>query len=329
MQRRGSIVFIVLNVVITAIVALVIINAFGNQGTQQAPIQVVTVEVRVTNTPNPNITPQVIIITATPPPGSIGVLPTGIIPTVEGGGEAVTPAVTFDAQAIGVALGTDSGLQGTATALPPNCILHVVQSGDTPFGIAEQYGADGFALMEVNGLNDETASLMQVGDVLIVPLEGCPLTAADVVVEAASADETTVTDEITAEVTAESTAEATVRPTLTLPPTAANAQVTIVEVVGVGDVTAEGIVIRNDGASLDIDGWTLSDADGNVYTFNRQTIYNRASIFLYTRSGTDTPVVKFWNRDTAVFQAGDVITLSDRNGAVQATFRVPSPVSLP
>src|SRR5690606_32275234 len=143
---------------------------------------------------------------------------------------------------------------------------HVLQSGDTPFGVAEQYGADGFALMEVNALTDETATLLQVGDILIVPLEGCPLTAEDVVAQSASAEEE-VTDEATEESTAEATAEATVRPTLTLPPTATNAQVSIVEVVGAGDVTREGVVIRNQGNSINLRDWTLSDADGNTYTF--------------------------------------------------------------
>jgi hypothetical protein len=327
MQRRGSIVFIVLNVVVTAVVALVVINAFGGgQGTQQSPVQVITVEVLVTSTVDPNATVPVRIITTTPLPGSIGALPTGIIPTV--GGDASTPLATIDAQALGVVIDENAALQGTATALPPNCILHVVQSGDTPFGIAEQYGADGFGLMEVNGLTEETAALLQVGDVLIVPLEGCPLTAADVAVQSA-VDEEVVTEEATVEATSESTAEPTIRATLTLPPTATNAQVSIVEVVSPGDVTAEGVVIRNLGNSINLQDWTLSDADGNTYTFGERLVFSNASITLFTRTGQDTPILLFWNRTSPVFAPGDVLTLADQNGVVQSTLRIPAPVSLP
>ena len=324
MQRRGSIVFIVLNVVVTAVVALIVINVFGGQSPQQAPVQVITVEVRITNTPDPNITPQVRIITATPLPGSIGALPTGILQ--ETPSEQSTPLVTLDAQAIGGALEGNTPLQGTATALPENCILHVLQPGDTPFGVAAEYGADGAALMEINGLTDETATLLQVGDVLIVPLEGCPLTAADVAVQSVVGEE--ATEEPFAEGTAETTAEATIRPTLTLPPTATNAQVSIVEVVGVGDVTSEGVVIRNLGNSINLKDWTLADADGNTYTFGERLVFSNASITLFTRTGQDTPILLFWNRNTAVFAPGDVLTLTDANGQVQSTYRVPAPVNL-
>jgi LysM repeat protein len=326
MQRRGSILFIILNLIVTAVVAFAVINFFGNQNPQSSPVQVITVEVRITNTPDPNATIPVRIVTATPLPGSIGLLPTGVLPqTAEA---PTTPLATLDAQAIGGALEGNTPLQGTATALPENCILHVLQSGDTPFGVAEQYGADGFALMEVNALTDETATLLQVGDILIVPLEGCPLTAEDVVAQSASAEEE-VTDEATEESTAEATAEATVRPTLTLPPTATNAQVSIVEVVGAGDVTREGVVIRNQGNSINLRDWTLSDADGNTYTFGERLVFSNASITLFTRTGQDTPILLFWNRSSPVFAPGDVVTLSDNNGVAQSTFRIPAPVNLP
>lgn len=326
MRRPAPLLFIIINVIVTLVVALAVVSLFSSQNPQQAPVQVITVEVRITNTPDPNSESRVVIITATPQPGTqaVAALPTGILDTPAA--DASLP-VTFDAEA----LSGDTPLQGTATALPANCILHVIQSGDTPFGLAQVYGADGFAIMELNGLTDETASALQIGDVLIVPLEGCPLTAADLPTTTPEAEETVESagGEVTEEATAESTAEATARATLTLPPTAANAQVEIVEAVGVGDITAEGISIRNVGNSINLSGWTLKDAEGNTYTFGERLVFSNASITLFTRVGQDTPILLFWNRNAAVLAAGDVLTLSDRNGVVQSTYRVPGTVELP
>lgn len=330
MQRRGSVIFIILNVIVTGIVAFIVVNVFSGQNPQTSPIQVVTVEVRITTTPDANSTPRVVIITATPLPGTPNsvVLPNDLLQTPDANS---TPLNTLDAQALGVALDGNTTLQGTATALPENCILHVLQSGDTPFGIAEQYGADGFAVMEVNGLNDETAALLQIGDVLIVPLEGCPLTAEDIATAVPTDEEGEVLSaDATEESTAESTAEPTIRPTLTLPPTAASAQVQIVQVVSPGDVTAEGISIRNNGESININGWTLTDSNENTYTFSERLLFSNASITLFTRTGQDTAIVAFWNRNSPIFtEPGNVLTLADQNGVVQSTYRVPASQDLP
>jgi murein DD-endopeptidase MepM/ murein hydrolase activator NlpD len=226
-------------------------------------------------------------------------------------------------------LGANAALQQTATALPANCILHTLESGDTPFGIAEIYGASGFDVMEINGLNDESATALQIGDVLIVPLEGCSLTRADV------APETTADAESAAESTAEATAETTgeaasARPTLTLPPTAVNAQVEIVSVLNPGDITAEGVEIRNRGGAVDLNGWTLSDGDDNTFTFPAQRVFTNAQITVFTRAGQNTPIALYWGQRAAVFgEPGDIVTLADANGVVQSTYRIAQPVNLP
>lgn len=325
MRRRSLIVFVILNVFISLAVAYGVITLLNPQGQQNTTQVVITVPILVTATTDPNFTPEVRIITATPLPGSIGLLPTGILETAA---SPSTPLATIDAAAISGALSGDTALQTTATNLPQNCILHVIADGDTPFGIAEQYGISGFDLMEVNGLTEETAGQLQIGQVLIVPLEGCPLTAADLATEAPTS-EAEETIEVTDEASSSVTPTATVRPTLTLPPTATNAQVEIVEVTGIGQINSEGIIIRNVGNNINMNGWTLSDADGNTYTFAERVLFSNGLISIFSRVGQDTAIALFWNRTSAVFAPGDVLTLKDDDGVVQSTYRVQSPVNLP
>lgn len=296
----------------------------GDSSGQPGPVvTVIQVPVIVTATTDPNATPLVIVVTATPLPGSVGALPTGILETDAPGRQATAP--TLDP----AVLGANAALQQTATALPENCILHTLEAGDTPFGIAEIYGANGFALMEINGLTEQAATNLQIGDVLIVPLEGCSLTRADIApadTGEAQSEETEAADETTEP---EATTEAA-PPTLTLAPTAVNAQVEIVNVLNPGDITAEGVEIRNRGGAVDLNGWTLTDGDGNTFTFPAQRVFTNAQITVFTRSGQNTPIALYWGQRAAVFgEPGDVVTLADANGVVQSTFRIEQPVNLP
>jgi len=335
MRRRSLITFIVLNVLITAAVIFAVSRLLNSNAPPPTTNQlVITVPILVTATTDPNAGPTIKIVTATPQPGTV-ILPTGILATSDG--SASQSVATIDANAVALNP-SDAQSQGVATtALPDKCILHTLADGDTPFGVAEQYGADPFKLMEVNGLNDETASLLQIGDTLIVPLEGCPLTG-PVTTPVPTLDETSSnTTEATAEVTAEATAEATegptatptLRPTLTLPPTATNAKVEIAEVIGAGQITSEGITIRNNGNNVNLKGWTIETSSGNVYTFAERILFSNGLVTIYSRVGQDTAIALFWNRTAPGFQPGDVVTLKDNTGKVQGSYRLPAPVTLP
>ena len=94
-------------------------------------------------------------------------------------------------------------------------------------------------------------------------------------------------------------------------------------VISPGNVTVEGIEIQNNGPVVNITGWTLTDAEGNEYTFGEQRLFTNGRVIVYTRTGTDTPSAKYWNRDTAVLSSGAALTLSDEDGTVQSTYVVP------
>jgi hypothetical protein len=331
MRRRSLFTFILLNILITAAVIFGV-NKFLSMNapppSTSQPVQLIPVI--VTATTDPNAGPTIKIVTATPQPGTV-ILPTGILATSDS--SSAQTVGTIDANAVALNSPGAQSPNGVSTVLPDKCILHTLAEGDTPFAVAEQYGADPFKLMEVNGLNDETASLLQIGDTLIVPLEGCPLTGPVTTPVPTLGDDAALSAENTPEATAEATegatATPTLRPTLTLPPTATNAKVEIAEVIGAGQITAEGITIRNNGNNVNLKGWTIETSGGNTYTFAERILFSNGLVTVYSRVGQDTAIALFWNRTQPGFQPGDVVTLKDNTGKVQGSYRLPAPVTLP
>jgi len=182
--------------------------------------------------------------------------------------------------------------------------------------------------MAVNGLDEETASLLQIGQVIIVPLPGCSLPTAVVSELDTATEEPTAGSPAPTTVAATETAVPTLKPTAsntptaTLPPTATNAQVEIVRVLSPGDINAEGVDIRNNGAVVDLTGWKLSTSSGTIYTFPQQRLFTGSVLTVYTRVGTDTPTAKFWGKDTALWTSGATLTLTDAAGHTQSTYIV-------
>jgi LysM repeat protein len=335
MRRRSLIFFLILNVIVSLSVVALALNVFDAQRERDQQPIVVTVPIILTATPDPNATVPVIILTATPMPGTV-ILPTGLIEEFSAAQTRV-PLPTID-EAL---LAQSQSLQGTATALPAGCILHEIQAGDTPFGVAERYGANGFELMAINGLDEIAASNLQIGQILIVPLEGCEagvqaLAATQTAAVATPEPTDTPTPEVTEAPTGTSTPTPTASPTTTLtptptptptttiPPTAANAQVEIVRVLNVGDVTGESVDIRNNGPVIDLSGWTLRSSDGSVFTFpDQRRLFQGSTITVFSRVGTDTAIALFWNRQEPVWTSGATATLIDAQGRAQSVFTIP------
>ncbi|MBK8027322.1 MAG: lamin tail domain-containing protein [Chloroflexi bacterium] len=329
-MRRVPIGYILLTVIVTLAVTFGAMTFINSRAPQSEPEQIViTVPILVTATPNPDASPQVIVVTATFLPGTPAVvsLPTGLLETASAN-SALTPrgpAATLDPT---IVAGGGELLASTAAALPPNCVLHTLAEGDTPFAVAEQYGVNGFDLLAVNGLTEETSVFLQIGETLIIPLEGCELTAAALeATEAATALPSNTPAPTgtppTATFTPSQSPTPSATPSATLPPTAVNAQVEIVRAVSPGALTSEGIEIRNNGAVIDLNEWTLRDGQGNVYTFPEQRLFQGGLVTVFTRTGDDTAIALFWDRDAAVLESGDTLTLTDNNGRVQSTYRVP------
>lgn len=334
-KRRRVLPLLIFNVIVSAVVMLGVLSFFCqgddclisfDQDSADRPVQLVTFEVKITTTPDPNVTEQIRIITATPMPGTPGVveIPDEVRDATPGAGAPVPtlPPESFN----------DLGLfQGDYEDLPQGCIPHTIGDGENPSLIAVQYDVSLFTLMAVNRLDEDDAFLLQVGDILIIPLEGCPVEAfidpnnGSDATEDTTGDETDTTDgtAVPGEETPELTPE--VPPTMTLAPTAVNAELEIIDVIGAGDITTEGVVIRNTGSSVvNFGGWMLSDGDGNTFIFPEdRRLFGNAGLTVNTRVGENTPILFFWGRDTAVFGPGDIIVLTDADGNVQASIRLP------
>jgi hypothetical protein len=208
-----------------------------------------------------------------------------------------TPAQLYAYATLDPTVLAESGdlLASTVTALPPNCVLHALKEGEFPGSVAEQYNVSVFDLLSVNGLTEESMIFLQIGQVLIIPLESCALVAPP-----------------------------TRTPLPTLPPTAVNSRMQIVTVENPGDVTAECVVIRNNGATVDLNNWSVRDSQGSRYTFQGQfLVFERGEVRLCSGVGGETPIRRQWGQQSAVWESGDTVVLSDGQGNAQATYSVP------
>ncbi|MDY6876069.1 MAG: LysM peptidoglycan-binding domain-containing protein [Chloroflexota bacterium] len=193
-----------------------------------------------------------------------------------------------------------------ASPTPPDTLVHTVQAGDTLGAIAQAYGISIGDLMAANGITDP--NVLHVGQTLVIPADSPPTPApgpsAQVPLEPSP---TTV-------------------PFPTSLPTSTPSSPPLVEigqVLGSGDLTAEVVIVRNRGGTASLEEWTLSDTEGNTFTFPALTIFTDAEVRVHSVAGSPTPSDLYWGRVTPVWNGGELITLRDRAGNVVDTYVVP------
>ena len=237
--------------------------------------------------------------------------------TSPGGGAAPSPTSSVEQAAVG-SLPASASLPSATEPVPaPQAsakpVVYVVQSGDTLSAIAVEFGVTVEEIVAANDLADP--DVLTLGQELKIPLsdssaqtEGSEPAAT---AETALATEPMPTPE---------------GPTPTPPPTPTPGGPPLVEVgqvLGSGTLAAEVVVIRNRGGACSLEGWTLSNGEGDVYTFPAVVLYTNAEVRLHTVSGADTPADLHWGRAEASWLAGGLITLRDARGAVVDTYIVP------
>lgn len=346
-RKRSNSLFLVINVVVSISVALLAILIFSATQTDEEPRARPTIVLVVTATPDPNqplsagelqstvdaqagtiaAQERTVIASANQAAvnaataevaqsngddGNSGVIPPqnpsandADLPTLD---PTLIPRVPSNPVAgSGGAETANTQTDEDATPVPDDgCERYFVQSGDTAGAIATRYGVTLADLYVLNGITDQT--ILQIGDELLIPSAGCepeiPPTATpsprptfNLTVNAPQATPTDIIVEV-------------------------DSDIEIVQVLNPGDITAEQVEIQNLGSEINLAGWTLSDEQGNIYSFSQVRLVPGSVIRVLTRSGNDTPGFLYWNLNTAVWEDGELVTLSDANDVPQAVYTV-------
>ncbi len=202
-------------------------------------------------------------------------------------------------QAVATAVPID--IAPTATPLPEGPLIHIVSAGETLGIIAEQYGVTVEEIVANNQLADAN-SIFQ-------------------------GQELTISDENQgSEAVAEEEAEvATATPLPTIAVQIGDTTFDISSISGVGDISAEQVLLVNIGANtVLLSGWTLSNDQGNTYTFEDVTLFgNGAGVTLHSGQGEKSPTDLYWGRESAAWSAGQILILRDDQGNLQTEKVVP------
>ncbi len=202
----------------------------------------------------------------------------------------------------------------TTTAAPtvpmpsptPGPLLHIVQPGETLASIAAAYGVPLAELIAVNHIQDP--NLIRAGQVLVIPGAWVPPAPAESPAPLPAGG---------------STPTPIRRPTLPALTPSGPPEVEIAGVLGAGDLVRESVRLRNRGGAISLEGWTLSDASGDRYTFPRLVLFPGQEITLHSGPGTSIPTDLYWNRAAPAWQSGELLTLRDAEGRLIDTYVVP------
>ena len=329
-RRRSGGVFLIVNIIVSLAVALVVIIGWTRlQEDDEPPRARPTLIVVYSPTPDPNQLlsaeqlqgtvdsqagtlvaleraatsaanqPQIVEIPSQQPGGNIPQQSTSDadLPTID---PELIPDLPPD---LVPGAGGDASLP--AEDVPEDgCERYFVASGDTASTIASRFNVGLSELFILNGMNDQT--VLQIGDELLIPGESCE---PEVPPTATPIPQPTFNLTIVA-------------PTATLAQVAPDSQVEIVRVLNPGDITAEQVEIQNLGGQINLLGWTLTDGQGNVYTFPDVRLVPGSVIRISTRSGTNTPGFLYWNQNSPVWELGESATLADAAGVPQSIVTV-------
>jgi len=321
MSRRSLLGFLFLNIIVTFATVFLIIKVYTSLAPQSTPKAAVPpLVMMITNTPDPRGAEKVFVIVTATPGSSFDASNAATTPDAANTGEA-TQSVntdnipTLDPALLPPSLGTVDAtalaLNGTSSAASANgCQSYTIKQGDTAGAIATVFGISVNDLMRANKLSDADLPRLQIGQVLTIPVNGCGLS----------------TEAPTETITPTKLVLPTPVPSATLAPTASQAQVDVTQVISPGDITAEGIELRNiSGGVIQMKGWTLTNSTGQKFTFPDYRMFPGGRVTIYTKAGTNTPIVLYWGQSRAAWGAdGEQVTVSDSKGEIQATYPVGS-----
>jgi LysM repeat protein len=230
-------------------------------------------------------------------------------PVLDQGVPATAPAENPPPEATSVTLTSDNGET-----------IYIVQPGDILSNIALQFDVPVADIVTANNLTNPDQ--LFVGQELVIPVGGLAAT------EPTAIPVTEATPEPVDNSSAPTATAGTIvepQPTATDELTPGVVIVQITEVIGVGDLADEAVSIANFGdRQVGLQGWTLSDQEGRIYTFGQVTLFGEgAAILVHTETGQDSASDLFWGLEEAVWSSGETVTLTNAEGTIEATFVIP------
>jgi LysM repeat protein len=217
-------------------------------------------------------------------------------------------------------------LPGETSAEPT---LYVVQSGDTLISIAGRFDVSLDDLMRANDLTDP--DYVQVGQQLVIPIGGLPPVTPTFTLVPTPTDTPLPFNPPTplpSDTAPPAEPAATVGPTPTPVPTlpsASSGEIRLaLNLLNAGDLANEAVQIVNQGPFVRLTGWTLSDEDGNVYSFPDFSLWGGGAINVHTEGGSNTTTDLYWGQPVPVWRPGELATLRDAQANVIVTYMVPT-----
>jgi LysM repeat protein len=199
----------------------------------------------------------------------------------------------------------------TPTSLP-EVIDYQVREGDTLGSIAVQFDVSVEDIMAVNEITDPNT--VYLGQILKIPTGELETEAVPTETQPLPTPSNTLPPPPTA----------VISPTPSTPSAGGGVIVEIVSVIAPGDLSNERVRISRSGdGELSLANWTLTDDDGNTYTFPQLFLYAGGAVDVHTQGGQDTVVDLYWGHAAAVWESGEQAILRDEQGVVRATYHVP------
>jgi LysM repeat protein len=216
------------------------------------------------------------------------------------------------------------------TNTPVEPTVYIVQAGDTLSSIARKFDVSLDNLLRANGLTDP--DYVQVGQELIIPIGGLP-PATPTFTPAPIPTDTPLPfnppTPLPSGTAPPAEPAATVGPTSTSVPTLTSAPENeirlVLQVLSAGDLANETMQIVNQGPFVRLTDWTLSDEEGNVYTFPDFSLWGGGAINIHTAAGPNTTTDLYWGQPAPVWNVGESVTLSDADGKIITTYTIPAP----
>jgi LysM repeat protein len=192
----------------------------------------------------------------------------------------------------------------TVTPTPGPSRKYIVQSGDTLSEIARKFDVSVNDLAAANKLSN--VDILSLGQELLIP--GSPLTPTPTLVPIPTSTRSPL-------------------PTIPVSGTAATALgeyfVTIREIKSPGTLAAEQVILTNLSGQVNMAGWTMTDGEGNKFTFPNLTLLSNSEATVHTGKGTNTPTDLYWGQTESRWSKGKVAYLRDPAGKLIATYQVP------